>query len=279
MTVAPSPRPSRLREAAGVLSLMAVALSAAERPRELLGQELPGTQAIRSQVVASGTDAVLQAVSPVSGGVVWVSGHEGVILRSLDGGLTWVAVPPPAGDTLQFRDVKAFSREEAVVLSAGTGSLSRIYRTGNAGRSWSTSFLMEHPKGFLDCLDFWDGRRGFAYGDAIDGHPYVLLTEDGGRSWRRAPVQGLPAARGGEGGFAASGTCAVAGEGGRGWIATGAEGSARVLRTTDHGSSWSASDLPLARGPMAGAFTIAVHAGEPIMILGGDLGREEEVVA
>ncbi len=270
---------SRLRKAPGVFLVMSLALSAGMRPHPLPGQAPPGTPAIRSQVVESGTNAVLQAVSPVNEEVVWVSGHRGVILRSLDGGLTWAPVPAPAGDTLQFRDVKAFSTEEAVVLSAGTGALSRIYRTDDAGRSWHTSFLMEHPQGFLDCLDFWDGRRGFAYGDAIDGAPYVLLTDDGGRTWWRAPVDGLPAAREGEGGFAASGTCAEAGEGGRGWIATGAGGSARVLGTTDHGSSWSASDLPIATGSMAGAFTIAVYAGQPTMILGGDLGREEEVVA
>ncbi|NNF28831.1 MAG: oxidoreductase [Gemmatimonadetes bacterium] len=232
-----------------------------------------------ARLVESGTDAVLQSVSPVNDDLIWVSGHEGALLRSLDGGATWTSVPSPAGDSLQFRDIKAFSPDRAVILSSGSGPLSRIYRTTDGGRSWTLAFLMPEEDGFLDCLDFWDRDRGFAYGDAIDEVPYVLQTEDGGRTWERVPSSGLPAALPGEGGFAASGTCAVAGDGGQGWIATGAGGSARVLTTTDYGVSWTAADLPVARGAMAGAFTIAAHAGAPVMILGGDLGREDQVVA
>ena len=241
-------------------------------------QERSRQDSFTARLVESGTQAVLQSVSAVDDDVVWVSGHEGVLLRTSDGGASWALVPSPAGDTLQFRDVKAFSADGAVVLSSGSGALSRIYRTTDGGRSWALGFLMEAEDGFLDCLDFWDEGRGFAYGDAIDELPYVLLTEDGGRTWERAPASGLPAAAPGEGGFAASGTCAVAGEGGRGWIATGAGGSARVLTTTDFGGTWSAADLPLATGAMAGAFTIASHAGSPVMILGGDLGEENDVV-
>ena len=247
-------------------------------PSVLRGQEtdppLP-----TAELVESGTEAVLQAVSPVDDQVVWVSGHEGTLLRSVDGGSTWTAIDTPAGDTLQFRDVKGFSTDAAVVLSSGSGSLSRIYRTENAGTAWTSGFLMDAEDGFLDCLDFWDNDRGFAYGDAIDAVPYILVTENGGLSWERVPASALPPARAGEGGFAASGTCAIAGAGGQGWIATGAGGSARILATADYGRSWTAADLPLATGAMAGAFTMSHHRGSITMILGGDLGREEEVVA
>ena len=37
----------------------------------------------------SGTTALLQAVSPVSAEVVWVSGHEGTYAKTLDGGESW----------------------------------------------------------------------------------------------------------------------------------------------------------------------------------------------
>ena len=228
---------------------------------------------------SSGTTEVLQAISPVSEETVWVSGHGGVILRTLDGGSEWARVAAPAGDSLQFRDIHGFSSESAVGLTAGEGPLSRIYLTEDAGNSWTFSFLMEEPAGFLDCLDFWDERRGFAYGDSFDGVPYILLTDDGGRSWTRVPADAAPAANEGEGGFAASGTCARAGSGGRGWIGTGAGGSARVLATGDYGRTWTAADLPLAKGDVAGIFTLVVADGQPIMALGGDLDRREEVVA
>ena len=228
---------------------------------------------------SSGTSEVLQAISPVSDQTAWVSGHGGVILRTLDGGSNWERIRAPGGDSLQFRDIHAFSSRAAVALTAGEGPVSRIYRTADGGETWTLRFLMDHPEGFLDCLDFWDGRRGFAYGDSFDGAPYILLTGDGGRSWTRVEAGAMPGAGNGEGGFAASGTCARAGGSGHGWIGTGAGGSARILATDDFGASWTEVAVPMATGEAAGIFTLAVDAGRPVMALGGDLRAAEEVVA
>ena len=224
----------------------------------------------------SGVRDVLQAVSPVTADTAWVSGHGGIILRTADGGETWERLNAPGSDSLQFRDVHAFSWMSAVAMSAGSGAMSRIYRTDDAGENWTRSFLMDEPEGFLNCLDFWDSERGFAYGDSFDGAPYVLVTEDGGQIWQRVPHESLPPSNAGEGGFAASGTCARVGDGGNGWIGTGAAGSARLLTTSDYGSSWSATDLPLARGGMAGTFTLAVDGDAGMMAFGGDLSRAED---
>ena len=132
----------------------------------------------------------------------------------------------------------------ATLLTAGSGTDSRLYHTDDGGTTWTLAFLMDDERGFLDCLDFWD-HRGFAYGDSFDGVPYILRSEDGGGSWHRPPPDALPTAMEGEGGFAASGTCARASEGGVGWIATGAGGAARVLRTDDFGLGWRAAEVPV----------------------------------
>ncbi len=228
---------------------------------------------------SSGTTEVLQAISPVSAETVWASGHGGVILRTVDGGEEWARVAAPAADSLQFRDIHGFSSRTAIALTAGTGPASRIYRTADGGETWTLRFLMDAPEGFLDCLDFWDGERGFAYGDSFDGVPYILLTRDGGRSWARVSADAAPAANEGEGGFAASGTCARAGDSGRGWIGTGAGGSARILATDDYGATWSEVAVPMATGDAAGIFTLAMADGSPVMALGGDLGARDQVVS
>ena len=232
---------------------------------------------ITVQELARPTTALLQAVSPVDDATVWVSGHEGVVARSRDGGETWGLVASPVGDSLQFRDVHAHSWDTATLLSSGEGPSSRIYRTEDGGATWSLQYLMADPAGFLDCLDFWDLERGFAYGDAIDDDLFILVTSDGGRSWTRPESDGVPRSGEGEGGFAASGTCARTGPQGVGWISTGAGGHARLVTTLDHGTTWTATDLPLPTGPMAGAFTIAIAGGRPEMVLGGDLGAEDSV--
>ena len=253
----------------------ATTLEALEPGQERRGPSLPYPTLVPQ---ASGTDEVLQAISPVSDQVAWIGGHGGVIVRTRDGGAQWERIRTPSGDSLQFRDIHAFSSRAAVALTAGTGSASRIYRTADAGAEWTLAFLMTEPQGFLDCLDFWDASRGFAYGDSFDGAPYILVTGDGGRSWRRVEAEAMPEANEGEGGFAASGTCARTGDGGHGWIGTGANGSARILTTANYGATWSAIPVPMATGATAGIFTLAVDAGRPVMALGGDLGRADEVL-
>jgi len=224
----------------------------------------------------TGTDALLQAVSAVDGRTVWVSGHQGAVLLTRDGGETWEPRHAPGGDSLEFRDVHGFDARRAVILSAGEGGASRIYATEDGGETWSLRWLNPEPAGFYDCLDFWDDRRGVAYGDAVGGRLRILLTADGGRSWELVRDDAVPDALEGEGGFAASGTCVEAGADGRAWIVTGAGTRPRILHTADYGLTWRATDLPLVRGSAAGAFTVAFRDAAHGVVLGGDLERPEQ---
>ena len=245
-------------------------------PSSIHGREAPAARQVQLRLIEqdSGTRALLQAISPVDDQVVWVSGHGGTFLRTTDGGLNWSARGGPGGDTLQFRDVDAFDARTAYLMSAGPGPLSRIYRTDDGGETWNLQFLNQHPDGFLDCMAFWDSRRGIAYGDAIEGELFVLRTEDGSASWVRAPEGGLPPAQEGEGGFAASGSCVTTGSGGGAWIVTGNGERARVLRTEDEGRTWQSIPVPVAGGPAAGLTTIDVLDNGRGIALGGILGQD-----
>lgn len=228
-------------------------------------------------VQESGTTALLQAVSAVSERVVWVSGHRGTVLRTTDGGATWERLIVPDADTLQFRDIHAIDERTAYVLSAGPGPLSRIYKTTDGGRSWTLQFVNEEPEAFFDCLSFWDERRGLAFSDAVAGEVILLATEDGGAHWTRIPPERVPDAQaGGEGAFAASGTCIVTAPGGLAWIGTGAAEKARVFRTEDYGRSWAVAQTPVVAGEMAGIFTLAFRDAVHGVALGGDLARPQE---
>lgn len=219
----------------------------------------------------SGVDVLLQAISPVNGQVVWVSGHGATYARTSDGGLTWSADTVPGADGLEFRDIHAFDGRSAVLMSAGTGDQSRIYRTEDAGRTWTMTWVNDEPDGFYDCIDFWDEDRGVAYGDAVDGGLRILRTDDGGRTWALLTQDDLPAARAGEGGFAASGTCTLTRPGGLGWIAAGNAAGARVFRTADYGRTWTAHEVPVVSGAGAGLTSIAMADDTLGLAFGGDL--------
>jgi len=225
-------------------------------------------------VQAAGTEALLQAISPVTDDIVWVSGHEGTFARTVDGGRSWQASVVPDASALQFRDVAAFDAETAYLMSAGPGGQSRIFRTDDGGASWNLQFTARHPDAFIDCMDFWSPERGLVYGDAVDGVPFLLRTDDGGSTWTRVPAESLPAALEGEGGFAASGSCLVTGAPGHAWVAMGSGARARVLLTTDYGASWEVADVPVVGGAGSGLTTIQMTSDGLGIALGGVIGND-----
>ena len=226
------------------------------------------------QPLNSPTSSLMQAISQLDEEIVWVSGHQASFARSINGGNSWELFKHPTGDTLQFRDIHAFDSERVILMTAGPGSLSRIF-TFEAPDKWKENFVMQDSLGFLDCIDFWDDQKGIAYGDAIDSFPYILITSNGGLSWDRADTTSMPKAGKGEGGFAASGTCVTTGENGKAWIATGAGGNCRFLLTDDYGQSWREVDSPLITGAAAGNTSVS-FSNQTGVVTGGDLTKTSE---
>ena len=274
----PMPRLS----AALLLSFAAAHAACTGRPG---GSEssLPPVETLVLTPQSSGVDVLLIAAHAVDAETVWAAGRDGTVLRTTDGGATWArTATPPGADSLQLRDVHAFDARTAVALSIGSGDDSRVFRTADGGATWATAFVNAEPEGFYDCLDFWDRDRGVLYGDSVDGGLRVLTTADGGRSWTRVPDDRLPAALPGEGGFAASGTCALTGPDapeGQAWIATGNADPARVLRSTDSGQTWRAAVAPVVGGEARGLTSVARDADGRLVAVGGDIARPDTSVA
>jgi len=225
----------------------------------------------------SGTTARLRGVSAVSQEVAWASGSESTVLRTANGGSTWIKLKVTP-DQLDFRDIDAINAQTAYVLSIGNGPASRIYKTTDAGLTWTLQFKNEDPKGFLDAMSFWDADHGIVIGDSIDGQFLILMTDNGGQFWRRVPANSLPPALENEGAFAASGTNIAVFGNTHAWIGTGAGAKARVLRTTDRGRTWKVAETPLMAGPSAGIFSVAFRDSMHGVIVGGDYKKEKEAV-
>lgn len=254
-------------------TLLACMLAVACAPAAAPGTNDAGPPELVRQ--ASGTEALLQAVSAVNERVVWVSGQSATYARTTDGGERWRAGTVPGDTSLQFRDVHAVDSLTAYLLAAGPGERSRIYKTTDGGASWKLQFTNSDSTAFFDCFAFWDSRNGIVFSDASQGRFPVLTTTDG-ETWSAVSATALPTPLPGEGGFAASGTCVVAGEGGRAWIGTGNASSSRVLRTSDRGRSWAVSPTPIPGAEGAGITSVSFRDSRNGVVMGGSIAAPDE---
>ncbi|MGA7218195.1 MAG: hypothetical protein WBX38_07775 [Candidatus Sulfotelmatobacter sp.] len=222
----------------------------------------------------SGTTQLLIAVSPVNSKVVWAAGTGGTYVVTTDGGNTWKSGVVPGTEQLQFRDVQGVSDKVAYLMSIGNDTTNfRIYKTADGGATWEIQFVNETASAFYDCLAFWKANNGVAHSDSVNG-VFPDLRTSNGQKWNSISGN-MPPALAGEASFSASGTCITTQGDSNAWIATGGSAIARILATTDGGSTWNAYDTPLVSNPSAGGISVAFRDASHGILGGGDLSTNK----
>ena len=255
------------------LVLAVAACSGATRSASTTARPLPGAGGPASwhrQSVPS--TASCRSVSAVSALVAWAGCSSGRVFRTVDGGATWTADTVPGAARLDFRGIRAFDANTAVITSAGPAEQgqARIFRTIDGGRHWSLTWSDTTKGIFLDGVAFWDSRHGFTFSDPVNGRFVILTTLDGGVTWRPVAPENIPPVLPREAAFAASNTQLAVQGTSNAWIATGGGAEARVFRSTDRGRSWRVSSTGVAAGASAGLFGIAFSDARHGLAVGGD---------
>lgn len=152
-------------------------------------------------VVEQGQKVSIRGLSMPSASVVWASGSNGMVAKSVDGGnsFRWMRVEGYA--KRDFRDIEAFDSSTAIIMAIDTPA--HILKTTDGGLTWEKVFEDTRPSMFLDAMDF-SGNNGVVIGDPINGKTFMAVSSDKGDSWK--PTETIDKMMDGEAFFASSGS-------------------------------------------------------------------------
>ncbi len=234
-------------------------------------------QTPKIDTLTSGRKTSIRGLSVVTDNVLWVSGSNGTVGTSINGGKDWKWFQVKGFEKRDFRDIEAFDGATAIVIAVDTPAY--ILRTTDGGANWKVVYENRQPGMFLDAMEFWNTESGIVIGDPIDGKLFVARSFDGGATWREIPEKYKPVADKGEACFASSGTNVRPLSREAAVFVTGGSTSSIFIKTDK-------IKLPIVQGKEStGANSVAVwdnkkySDGKKMIVVGGDFLKDTSSTA
>lgn len=142
---------------------------------------LGSTNAQELEMLERGTKTSLRGLSVVDNKIIWASGSNGKIARSIDGGKSFVWMSPKGYENRDFRDIHAYDNAMAIVLAVSEPAV--ILKTRDGGENWYAVFVDSTKGMFLDALDV-EGNAGVVIGDPLKGRAFIAATSDSCETWK-----------------------------------------------------------------------------------------------
>lgn len=220
------------------------------------------------------TKTSIRGLNIVSDQVIWVSGSNGTVGKTTNGGVNWQWVKPKGYEKLDFRDLEAFDDKQAIIVNAGSPGY--ILKTIDGGETWTETYKNLDSAIFLDGISFWDKNRGIIFGDPINNKMQLLKTIDAGKTWVDISSNLKFPLANGEAGFAASGTTIKTLPGGKVWIASGGMVS-NIYYSPDYGETWQIFKCPIWQGENStGPFSMDFYNAKNGVVVGGNYVKDKE---
>lgn len=213
------------------------------------------------------TDDISIRALTIDGDRVWYAGSNGKYgAVSLSGGKALNGVAAQDNFMPEFRAI-AQTKSDIFILNAGTPAL--LYKISKDGKQNKVVYTEKGDRVFYDSMKFRNDKEGIAIGDPENECMAVIVTEDGGDTWKKVSCVRLPKVSRGEAAFAASNTNLEV-DGDNTWIITGGKKS-RVLHSMDKGKNWDVHDTPIVQGgEMTGMFSVDFYDDKIGFAVGGD---------
>ncbi|MDI1255791.1 MAG: oxidoreductase [Flavobacterium sp.] len=168
--------------------------------------------------------------------------------------------------SLEFRSIAQTSKH---IFIAAIGNPGLVYRISKDGSKINLVYQEINEKVFYDSMQFWNDNEGIAMGDPTEDCLSIIITRDGGATWKKLSCDQMPKVIFNEAAFAASNTNIII-KGDNTWLVSGGMQS-RVFFSADKGNSWKVYNTPIDQGAeMKGIFTADFYDADNGFIAGGN---------
>lgn len=209
----------------------------------------------------------IRAIS-VADGIIYFAGDKsrlGYVLYPKDARMINAEI---VSDTLVY-EYRSLATNGKDIFALSIGNPARLHKFSKNLMDKTLVYQESHEKVFYDSMQFWNENEGIAIGDPTTDCLSVIITRDGGNTWRKTDCENLPLIVNGEAAFAASNTNIVL-KGNNVWIVSGGKKS-RVFHSPNKGKTWQVYETPIVQGEaMTGIFTADFYDENIGFIAGGN---------
>ena len=173
---------------------------------------------------------------------------------------------------------RAIEEVDGDLFAISIGNPARLYKLSRKAKRLDLVYEEVHEKVFYNAISFWNNNEGIAIGDPTEDCMSVIITRNGGDTWKKLPCDNLPKIKNGEAAFAASDSN-ISIVGNHTWVATGGKAS-RIFYSPDKGKTWQAFDTPIIQGEKTtGMYSIDFYDEENGFAIGGDYTKPNDSVS
>ncbi|RXR19047.1 oxidoreductase [Flavobacterium amnicola] len=172
-------------------------------------------------------------------------------------------------------DFRSIAQTPNAVFVASVANPGLIYKIDKDLGKIELVYEEKHEKVFYDSMLFMNDNEGIVIGDPTENCPSIVITNNGGDTWRKLSCSNLPNFDEGEAFFAASNTNIMYRNNTLIMVSGGKK--SRVYTSKDKGKTWQTFETPIVQGSaMTGAFTADFYNERIGIIAGGDYEKPQQ---
>lgn len=172
-------------------------------------------------------------------------------------------------------ELRSIAQTKDYIFVLPVANPANVYKISKKDNLQQIVYTELNKKVFYDSMQFKDDINGMAMGDPTDDCLSVIITNDGGNSWKKVSCDDLPKVEEGEAAFAASNSNLMLKKSNTFMVSGGKK--SRLFISNDFGKNWQVYNTPIIQGAaMTGIFSADFYNDKIGFITGGNYEKPDD---